>query len=49
MSRFEKDCVINLNKFIRTNVHLHSLLLLEIWLDYHDKGRGEYADEYYDS
>ena len=37
---------VNLNEVIRTNVHLESLSLYDIWLDREDYKRDEFLDEY---
>ena len=49
VSKFKKDCFMNLNKVIRTNVHLESLSLYDIWLDREDVKRDEYLDEYFET
>ena len=40
---------MNLNEVIRTNVHLESLSLYDIWLDREDVKRDECHDEYFET
>ena len=49
VSKFKKECFMNLNEVIRTNVHLESLCLYDIWLDREDVKRDEYLDEYFET
>ena len=49
VSNFKKGCFMNLIEVIRTNVHLESLSLYDIWLDREDHKRDEYLEEYFET